>query len=118
MLTLLQHAWATVFLAAVVLVAAAVAATGALDADWAQVAPTTVPTLDVWGFAALSGIVNYSLPFWLYLVAIRSLPVGVAAQFLALAPVFGVPGGVRRCSANPWACSRPVGPPWSSSRCS
>ena len=40
--------------------------------------------------AAVSGIVQYALAFWLYLFALRSLPANVAAFYLALIPVFGV----------------------------
>ena len=40
--------------------------------------------------AALSGIVQYALAFWLYLFALRRLPASVAAFALALIPVFGV----------------------------
>ena len=34
----------------------------------------------------------YALAFWLYLSAIRLMPVSIAAQFLSLIPVFGVGG--------------------------
>lgn len=46
----------------------------------------------VWPFAvtALSGVLNYALPFWLYLTALTRLPVSQAATYLALIPVFGV----------------------------
>lgn len=40
--------------------------------------------------AALSGIVQYALAFWLYLFALRRLPANVAAFYLALIPVFGI----------------------------
>jgi hypothetical protein len=46
------------------------------------VPPTARPTL--WLLAAASGVVNYAPPFWLCLVAVRTLSVGLAAQFLAL----------------------------------
>jgi hypothetical protein len=48
----------------------------------AAVPPAARPTL--WLLAAASGVVNYALPFWLCLVAVRTLSVGLAAQFLAL----------------------------------
>jgi len=51
----------------------------------------TIP-MQIWLMAALSGIVQYALAFWLYLSAIRLLPVSIAAQFLSLTPVFGVGG--------------------------
>lgn len=44
--------------------------------------------------AAASGLVQYALAFWLYLAAVRVLPVGSAAVYLTLIPVFGVGGGV------------------------
>jgi drug/metabolite transporter (DMT)-like permease len=44
----------------------------------------------VWATAAGSGLIQYALPFWLYLIGLRHLRVGVATQFLALIPVFGV----------------------------
>lgn len=40
--------------------------------------------------AMASGVVQYALAFWLYLIGLRSLPVGEAGLFLALTPVFGV----------------------------
>lgn len=44
--------------------------------------------------AALSGVVNYAVPFWLYLSALTHLPVARAATYLTLIPVFGVFGSV------------------------
>ena len=41
-------------------------------------------------FAALSGIVQYALAFWLYLFALQHLRASVAAFYLALIPVFGI----------------------------
>jgi len=52
---------------------------------------STIP-IQIWLMAALSGIVQYALAFWLYLSAIRLIPVSIAAQFLSLIPVFGVGG--------------------------
>jgi drug/metabolite transporter (DMT)-like permease len=51
----------------------------------------TIP-IQIWLLAALSGVVQYALAFWLYLSAIRLMPVSIAAQFLSLIPVFGVGG--------------------------
>lgn len=42
--------------------------------------------------AALSGVVQYALAFWLYLIALKRLPATVAACFLTLTPLFGVGG--------------------------
>ncbi|MFI6504896.1 DMT family transporter [Nonomuraea typhae] len=42
--------------------------------------------------AAASGVVNYALPFWLYLTALTRMPVARAATYLTLIPVFGMIG--------------------------
>ena len=44
--------------------------------------------------AAISGIVQYALAFWFYLVGLKTLSPSVAALFLALVPVFGISGAV------------------------
>lgn len=51
--------------------------------------PAAVPPGTL-ALAALSGITQYALPFWLYLVGLRTLPVTVAGTVLALIPVFGL----------------------------
>jgi drug/metabolite transporter (DMT)-like permease len=43
---------------------------------------------------AASGILNYALPFGLYLAALTRIDVAQAAQYLTLIPVFGVVGAV------------------------
>lgn len=45
-----------------------------------------------WSLAIASGIVQYALAFWVYLQAVKTLPLSIAAQFLSLIPVFGVSG--------------------------
>jgi drug/metabolite transporter (DMT)-like permease len=45
-------------------------------------------------FAATSGLVQYALAFWFYLVGLRTLPASTAALFLTLIPVFGVGGAM------------------------
>jgi drug/metabolite transporter (DMT)-like permease len=45
-------------------------------------------------FAAASGIVQYALAFWLYLIGMQRLPVAQAGLFLTLIPVFGVSGAM------------------------
>lgn len=40
--------------------------------------------------AAGSGIIQYALAFWLYLLALESLPANIAGFYLALIPVFGI----------------------------
>ncbi|MGL5834542.1 MAG: DMT family transporter [Waterburya sp.] len=59
------------------------------QADIAQLA--TIPVAD-WSLTISSGIVQYALAFWIYLQALETIPVSVAAQFLSLTPVFGVGG--------------------------
>ncbi len=44
----------------------------------------------VWSTAALSGIFEYALAFWCYLLGLRYVPASVAGVFLNLTPVFGV----------------------------
>lgn len=46
------------------------------------------------GLAVLSGIVQYALAFWFYLIGLRRLSTSTAALFLALIPVFGLSGAV------------------------
>ncbi|TWF75533.1 EamA domain-containing membrane protein RarD [Pseudonocardia hierapolitana] len=43
---------------------------------------------------AAAGILNYALPFWLYLTALTRMRVARAATYLTLIPVFGVLGAV------------------------
>lgn len=40
--------------------------------------------------AALSGVLQYALPFWLYLLGLRHLSAASAGLYLALIPVFGL----------------------------
>jgi drug/metabolite transporter (DMT)-like permease len=49
-------------------------------------------TLSVVLFAAASGVVQYALAFWLYLIALHGLPATTAAFYLTLIPLFGVAG--------------------------
>jgi drug/metabolite transporter (DMT)-like permease len=44
--------------------------------------------------AAASGVLNYAMPFWLYLSALTRMAVARAATYLTLIPVFGVLGSV------------------------
>jgi drug/metabolite transporter (DMT)-like permease len=43
--------------------------------------------------AALTGVVQYGIAFWLWLIGLRHLPASRATLFLSLIPVFGVAGG-------------------------
>ncbi len=52
------------------------------------------PGGDMLLLAVGSGLVQYALAFWLYLVGLRHLPVSVAGLFLTLTPLFGVAGGM------------------------
>ncbi|MEP7453061.1 DMT family transporter [Phyllobacterium sp. SB3] len=49
----------------------------------------SVPTVVYAGF---SGIVQYAIPFWLYLLGLRVLSAGAAGLYLTLTPVFGLIG--------------------------
>lgn len=44
--------------------------------------------------AVLSGLIQYALAFWLYIVGLKGVPPGVAGMFLTTTPIFGVLGGV------------------------
>lgn len=46
------------------------------------------------GWALLSGMLQFALPFWLHLVALRHMPASLFSFFLALVPVFGVAGAM------------------------
>jgi drug/metabolite transporter (DMT)-like permease len=73
-----------------------VAALGFLAIALATSFETLPATIDpsVLALAITSGIVQYALPFWLYLIGLRTLPVGTAGLFLTLTPVFGISGGM------------------------
>jgi drug/metabolite transporter (DMT)-like permease len=43
--------------------------------------------------AALTGVIQYAIAFWLWLAGLRHLPASRATLFLSLIPVFGVAGG-------------------------
>ena len=49
-------------------------------------------TLPQVGYAALSGIVQYALAFWLYLIGLKSVSANAAGLWLALVPLFGLSG--------------------------
>lgn len=50
--------------------------------------------LSVIGLALVSGIVQYALAFWLYLIGLQRLAASTAALLLTLIPVFGLSGAV------------------------
>jgi len=64
----------------------------ALGAGW-QTWPTTL-TLPMLALAILSGLIQYALAFWLYIVGLKGIPPGLAGMFLTTTPIFGVLGGM------------------------
>lgn len=52
-----------------------------------------LPTINQLPLILLSGVVQYGCAFWLYLVAVRTLPVTIATIFLCCTPVFTIVGG-------------------------
>ncbi|HEY9800303.1 MAG TPA: DMT family transporter [Leptolyngbyaceae cyanobacterium] len=63
-----------------------------LNVEQGKIAQFSTINPVVWILAIASGIVQYALAFWLYLQAIKTIPVSIAAQFLSLIPVFGACG--------------------------
>mgnify|MGYP000861574837 FL=1 len=49
-------------------------------------------SLSTLAYAALSGVVQYAIAFWLYLIGLRYLTPGAAGLWLTLVPVFGIFG--------------------------
>lgn len=45
---------------------------------------------ETWLWIALSGLLYYALAFWLYVLALRHVPAGLAGAFLNLIPLFGI----------------------------
>ncbi|ARE83061.1 conserved membrane hypothetical protein [Roseovarius sp. EC-HK134] len=64
----------------------------ALFAGW-QSLPASV-TLPALGLAILSGLIQYALAFWLYIVGLKGIAPGLAGMFLTTTPIFGVFGGI------------------------
>jgi drug/metabolite transporter (DMT)-like permease len=56
--------------------------------------PVALPSQEMLLLALGSGVLQYALPFWLYLTAVQVIPVSRAALYLTMTPVFGVLGGV------------------------
>jgi threonine/homoserine efflux transporter RhtA len=54
--------------------------------------PAITATALTWAF--ISGMLQFALPFWLHLVALRHMPASIFSFFLALVPVFGVIGAM------------------------
>lgn len=74
------------------LIVVAIAAAVALSLGWEQI--SRWPTMGEWLFIIASGLVQHAIAFWLYLIAVRTIPVQQASLFLTLVPVFGVGGAV------------------------
>ena len=54
----------------------------------AALPPTT------WGWAALAGVFQYAVPFWFFLLALRSLSVSALSLLFTLGPIFVLVGAV------------------------
>lgn len=80
----LQFAAGCLFATALVLIASALGLLGA----WPALTGAAV------AWAMLSGLLQFALPFWLHLVALRHMPASMFSFFLALVPVFGVAGAM------------------------
>ncbi len=53
---------------------------------------STELTFGLVAYAAASGVVQYAMAFWLYLIGLKYLSAGAAGLWLTLIPVFGVSG--------------------------
>ena len=65
-----------------------------LIAAFFQSATAAVPPvpLSMVLLAIVSGIIQYALAFWLYLIALQKLSASIASFYLTLIPLFGVGG--------------------------
>lgn len=56
--------------------------------------PPQEPDIDIGllVYAAFSGIVQYAIPFWLYLIGLQVLSASLAGLYLTLTPIFGIIG--------------------------
>lgn len=61
--------------------------------DFERFNPDSVPP-GAWFLVLASGVVQYALAFWLYLIGLRVFSIGAAGLFLTLIPVFGAGGAV------------------------
>jgi drug/metabolite transporter (DMT)-like permease len=71
------------------------------------IAPLLALTAREWLGGIACGLMYYALAYWLYLVALRSMPVSRAGNFFNLIPLFGIAGAHvflgERLSAVQWA---------------
>jgi uncharacterized membrane protein len=82
----------------------ALAATGLIASAMSFTLPIAwLTTTDGLIWAAGSGILNYALPFGLYLAALRHLHVSTAAGYLSLIPVMGLAGSFLFLGEQPTA---------------
>ena len=64
----------------------------ALGMGWQSLSPW--PSFPMVLLAILSGLIQYALAFWLYIVGLKRIAPGLAGMFLTTTPVFGVLGGM------------------------
>ena len=51
-------------------------------------------TFPMLSLAVVSGLIQYALAFWLYIVGLKGIPAGLAGLFLTTTPIFGILGGI------------------------
>lgn len=51
-------------------------------------------SLEIWGLALISGVVQYALAFSFYIYSLKHIRAGLAGMFLNLVPIIGVVGAV------------------------
>ena len=64
----------------------------AVVAGW-QALPTSL-SLPMLALAIFSGLIQYALAFWLYIIGLKGIAPGLAGMFLTTTPIFGVLGGM------------------------
>ena len=51
-------------------------------------------TFPMLSLAIVSGLIQYALAFWLYILGLKGIPAGLAGLFLTTTPIFGILGGI------------------------
>lgn len=64
----------------------------ALALGWQSLPVSVTPMMLL--LAIVSGLIQYALAFWLYMVGLQRLPPGLAGMFLTTTPIFGILGGM------------------------
>jgi drug/metabolite transporter (DMT)-like permease len=64
----------------------------ALALGWQSLPVSVTPIMLL--LATVSGLIQYALAFWLYMVGLQRLPPGLAGMFLTTTPIFGILGGI------------------------